>query len=118
MAIGTSGPTKELPWEFFLFMKDICCYILYSETLGKFYTGACQKSLEERIVKHNTHFYGKKHFTASATDWQLFLRIDCNDYSHALRVERKIKSMKSSIYIQNLKKYPELVQKIVNSAAG
>jgi hypothetical protein len=33
-------------------------------------------------------------------------------------VERKIKSMKSSIYIQNLKKYPELVQKIVNSAAG
>jgi putative endonuclease len=99
-------------------MKDICCYILYSETLVKFYTGACQKSLEERIIKHNTHFYGKKHFTAAATDWVLFLRIDVSDFSHALRLERKIKSMKSSIYIQNLKKYPELVQKIIAETAA
>jgi putative endonuclease len=48
----------------------------------------------------------------------LFLRIDVSDFSHALRLERKIKSMKSSIYIQNLKKYPELVQKIIAETAA
>jgi hypothetical protein len=30
-----------------------------------------------------------------------------------LKIERKIKSMKSSGYIRNLAKYPEMVQKIV-----
>jgi putative endonuclease len=93
-------------------MKDICCYILFSPSLGKFYTGACQDSLVNRIAKHNNHSYGKHRFTSVATDWELFLRIDTTDYSHAIRLERKIKSMKSSKYIQNLKKYPELAAKI------
>ena len=51
-------------------------------------------------------------FTAAANDWELFLKIDVNNYTHAVRLERKIKSMKSSKYIQNLKKYPELAAKI------
>jgi putative endonuclease len=98
-------------------MTDICCYILFSESLGKFYTGACQDSLEDRIRKDNNHTYGNHRFTAAANDWKLFLRIDANDYSHAIRLERKIKSMKSSTFIQNLAKYPELVQKITSETA-
>jgi putative endonuclease len=94
-------------------MKDICCYIIYSDTLKKFYTGACQKSLQERIEKYNSHFYGTHKYTAAASDWQLFLRIDTSSYAQALKIERKIKSMKSSGYIRNLAKYPEMVQKIV-----
>ena len=94
-------------------MKDICCYILFSPSLGKFYTGACQDSLDDRILKHNNHDYGNHRFTAASNDWQLFLRIDASSYAHALRIERKIKSMKSSVYIKNLAKYPEMVQKIV-----
>jgi putative endonuclease len=74
-------------------MKDICCYILFSETLSKFYTGACQKSLEERMAKHNTHFYGNRRFTAAASDWEFFLRIDAADYPHAFRLGRKINKM-------------------------
>ncbi len=93
-------------------MTDVCCYILFSESLGKFYTGACQDSLTERIEKHNNHSYGNHRFTAAANDWKLFLRIDANDYSHAIRLERKIKSMKSSKYIQNLKQFSDLVAKI------
>jgi putative endonuclease len=76
-------------------MADICCYILYSPSLDKFYTGACQASLSERIAKHNSQFYGKDRFTAPADDRELFLRIDAVNYVHALRIERKIKAMKS-----------------------
>ena len=98
--------------EFFLFVADICCYILYSPALGKFYTGACQDSLVERIRKHNNHDYGNHRFTAVSNVWELFLKIEVNNYAHAVRLERKIKSMKSSTFIRNLIKYPELVEKI------
>ena len=91
------------------------CYILRSEKLGKFYIGACNGSLAERIEKHNNHSYGNHRFTAKASDWELFLSIETNDYSHAIRIERKIKSMKSKIFIQNLKKFPELIQKTFDS---
>jgi putative endonuclease len=93
-------------------MKDICSYILFSKSLGKFYIGACQDSLGERIRKHNNHDYGMHRFTAAANDWELFLKIDVNNYTHAVRLERKIKSMKSSIFIRNLIIYPELIEKI------
>ena len=92
--------------------KEICCYIIFSEKIGKFYIGACQDSLDKRIEKHNNSAYGNHRFTSQTDDWKLFLKINTIDYSHAIRLERKIKSMKSSKYIQNLKKYPELVEKI------
>ncbi len=94
-------------------MKDICCYILWSEKLKKFYTGICQENLEDRISKHNNGFYEGANFTKLANDWRLFLRIDVSNIAHARRVEIKIKSMKSSKYIRNLKKYPELLHKII-----
>ncbi|MBK9932611.1 MAG: GIY-YIG nuclease family protein [Cytophagaceae bacterium] len=93
-------------------MKDICCYILWSKKLNKFYIGACQDSLQERIKKHNMGFYDGINFTKKANDWSIYLRIDAMDYSHAVRIEKKIKSMKSSIYIKNLLKYPDLISKI------
>ena len=93
-------------------MKDFYCYILLSETLNKFYTGACQDTLIDRISKHNTGYYSGQNFTKAANDWILFLKIDAVDYPHAIRIERKIKSMKSSNYIKNLLKYPELIEKI------
>ena len=93
-------------------MKNICCYILWSEKLQKFYTGACQDSLEERILKHNTGHYSGNNYTKNATDWCLFLKIEAYDFSHAIRMERKIKAMKSSVYIRNLMKYKELQDKL------
>jgi putative endonuclease len=96
-------------------MKEICAYILYSETLNKYYVGACQESIEERILKHNTGFYGLKTFTSNASDWILYLKIETQDYAHAIRIERKIKSMKSRVYIKNLKQYSELVEKVFNN---
>jgi putative endonuclease len=99
-------------------MADFCCYILYSVFLDKFYIGACQYALEERIRKHNEHTYGNHRFTAAAKDWELFLKIEADSFPHAVRLERKIKSMKSRTLIRNLVRYPELVRKVKSEAEG
>lgn len=91
------------------------CYILRSEKLGRHYIGATHEPVELRIEKHNNSSYGKNRFTSTADDWQLRLFIHSSDYAHAIRIERKIKSMKSSKYIENLIKYPELLAQLVCS---
>ncbi|MFM7566713.1 MAG: GIY-YIG nuclease family protein [Flavobacteriales bacterium] len=94
-------------------MKDVGCYILWSDNIKKFYVGVCHENLNQRIIAHNQHVYGKKSYSSITKDWALFLFIKTEDFSHAVRVERKIKSMKSKIFIQNLLKYPELISKIL-----
>jgi putative endonuclease len=89
------------------------CYILFSKNLGKFYIGATQESVEQRLDKHNQHSYGNHRFTAKADDWEMFITIEAGDFAHAVRMERKIKSMKSKNYILNLKQFPELRQKLI-----
>ena len=89
-----------------------CCYIIFSPKVNKFYIGASHLDFSLRLFSHNSHKYGKKHFTSIADDWQVYLIIEVENFVQALRIERKIKSMKSKIFIQNLKKYPELIDKI------
>jgi len=81
----------------------IGCYILFSKKLTKFYVGVTQDDLDFRIEKHNTSAYGNFRYTSIAADWELYLYIPTTDYAHTIRIERKIKSMKSSKYIRNLK---------------
>ncbi len=88
------------------------CYILYSENLGKFYVGATHDNIETRLESHNSKKYGKHRFTATASDWTLYIVIETSDFSQAVRIERKIKSMKSSKYIQNLKLNPEIIDNL------
>ncbi len=95
-------------------MKNTGCYILYSNKINKFYIGVTQDVLISRILKHNQKEYGTNRFTAQTDDWEIFLFIKTSDFKHALRLERKIKAMKSSIFIKNLKKYAELKEKILN----
>ncbi|WP_116771545.1 GIY-YIG nuclease family protein [Maribacter litoralis] len=76
--------------------------------------GACHEDLQKRIENHNLGTYGTKSYTSITNDWVLFLKFDCDNYAHAIRLERKIKSMKSSVYLQNLTKYAELQDKIFN----
>jgi len=89
------------------------CYIIYSPKLDKFYVGVTQENVQIRLMKHNSHFYGKNKFTATTSDWDIFLFIPTNDFAHATRIEKKIKSMKSAKYIRNLKKFPELLDRVV-----
>ena len=107
---------KSQPVFIFIQMAT-SCYILYSRSLGKFYVGATRTSIEDRLILHAKKVYGQKSFTASATDWELYLNIPTQTYEHALRLEKHIKSMKSRKYIENLKKYPELIEKILDQTA-
>ena len=89
-------------------------YILHSEKLNRYYIGETTLCVEDRLEKHNTGYYGYKSFTSTTDDWILVLEIKCIDRSHALRLEKKIKSMKSKKYIENLLKYKELQDKVLS----
>lgn len=65
----------------------------------------------KRIEEHNEGFYGKA-FTSRASDWELYLTIDCPTRLLARKMELHIKKMKSKKYIQDLKKYPEIILKL------
>ena len=91
------------------------CYIIFSKLLNRFYIGATHHGVDERLEKHNVHIYGRDAYTAKATDWELYLFIPTQDFKEAGILERKIKSMKSTVYIRNLRKYPELIEKLKSS---
>ena len=85
-------------------------YILFSQSLDKFYIGSC-KDVTLRLREHlNEEIHGA--FTSKASDWTLFLSIEELTYSQARLIEGHIKKMKSQKFIKNLKQYPELVSKL------
>jgi len=92
-------------------------YILYSRKISRFYSGITSLSVVERVHQHLEKHYPNK-FTGHADDWEVFLTIECGSLKQARSLERHIKRMKSSIYIRNLKKYPEMVEKIRNRFAS
>jgi putative endonuclease len=89
-----------------------CVYILYSKTLDSYYVGETV-DFEDRLNQHNIGFYHSG-FTKQAKDWGLFHKIDYYSRSHARKIEAHIKRMKSKTYIQNLKKFPEITEKLKN----
>ena len=87
-------------------------YILYSPKLNKFYVGSCL-DLEQRLLDHKNKVY-QNSYTTVADDWQLYYAIKELDGIVARKIEAHIKSMKSKIYIENLKNYPEMTIKLIN----
>jgi putative endonuclease len=53
-----------------------------------------------------------KSFTARAIDWTLFLAIECSTRNQSVGIERHIKKMKTRKYIEDLKRYPEIIIKL------
>lgn len=91
----------------------VACYILYSSNIDKFYVGFTQEEVIDRLEKHNKQFYGTNHFTSQTDDWVLFCVIECASVKQALLIEKHIKNMKSRKYLQDLKKYPEMIPKLL-----
>jgi putative endonuclease len=91
------------------------CYIIYSSSIDRYYVGYTS-DIKERIELHNSGHFGGKSYTHKATDWELFLLIPCKSIRQAVNIELKIKKMKSRIYIENLKEYPEIVEKILSGS--
>jgi len=84
-------------------------YILYSNSINRYYIGFTQ-DLDLRIEFHKNAESRK--FTAKAKDWELFFKINCKTKTQGLAIEKHIKKMKSKTYINNLKLYPEMVEKL------
>ena len=86
-------------------------YVLYSASVNKFYVGSCV-DLEERTEKHlSKHFPGA--FTGKTTDWVVYFSRDNLTYIQARKIEMHLKKMKSKKFIENLKKYPEIMERLV-----
>lgn len=78
-------------------------YILFSNSLDKFYVGHTQ-NLTDRIYRHNNS--GSKS-TKSASDWKLVYSEQFSNRSAAYKREMEIKKKKSRKYIQNLISDPQ-----------
>jgi len=87
------------------------CYILRSPALDQFYIGATSETVEERLFKHNASVYGST-FTSKTSDWQIYVSMKCECVGQMIQIEKHIKRMKSRVYIKNLKKYPEIIDKL------
>ena len=85
-------------------------YILYSPQLNKYYTGSC-KTLQERLDLHHSKTYANS-YTFKADDWEIFYVVEDLEYSQARQIESHLKKMKSKQYIENLIKYPLIMEKL------
>jgi len=86
-------------------------YILYSSSIDSYYIGSCL-DISERLIAHNTHKYNRG-YTKRATDWNIYFLKEDLEYEVARKIESHVKRMKSRIYIENLKKYPEIIEKLI-----
>ncbi len=77
-------------------------YIIYSETLNRFYTGETH-SMQERIKEHNTRKYSKA-YTKSANDWKYMLQKECKNKDDAIYLEKFIKRIIENPKILEIKK--------------
>ena len=75
-------------------------YILYSQTLDKYYIGHTS-DLEGRLRRHLSNHKG---FTGKKSDWKIVYTETYSDKTKAYQREREIKSWKSR------KKIKELIQ--------
>lgn len=87
-------------------------YIIHSEKTNKFYIGFTTEDVTQRVERHNNDYYEDK-FTASGKPWRFFLEIKCTSLKQARQIENHIKKMKSKKYIQNLIKYPLIIEKLL-----
>lgn len=85
-------------------------YIIFSPKLNRFYTGTTD-NVERRLNEHNNKLRTDA-FSSRGIPWEIFFTIDDLESKHAYAIEAHIKRMKSTTFIRNLKKYPELVQKL------
>ncbi|MEO8254857.1 MAG: GIY-YIG nuclease family protein [Flavobacterium sp.] len=86
-------------------------YVINSPSKDTFYIGETS-DIENRLQWHNSGIF-ENSYTKIANDWQLFHLIQCKDIFQARKIEKHIKNMKSKTYILNLKKYPEISEKLL-----
>jgi putative endonuclease len=91
-------------------------YILYTETIDKYYIGSCI-DMNHRLKEHTRGKFANA-FTKRANDWVIYFQIPNLEYTTARGIEDHIKRMKPRTYIQNLTKFDEMSQKLIQKYAG
>ena len=74
-------------------------YIIYSQSLDRYYVGYTGDSIEIRLKKHNANHKG---FTGKKADWILKYTEVYFSKHDALKREKQIKSWKSRMKIEQL----------------
>jgi putative endonuclease len=87
-------------------------YILYSPDLTIYYIGSCL-DFETRLKDHRDGKFANS-FTRRSDDWQPFLLFENLEKETERSIESHIKRMKSKKYLVNLKKYPEMREKLLS----
>ncbi len=83
-------------------MKEYYLYVLYSQSLDKYYIGISNNP-EKRLEFHNLGKSGSKQaFTKRSNDWEIVYKEMYNTKTEALNREKEIKSKKSRRFIENL----------------
>ena len=85
-------------------------YVLYSPSIDSYYVGQTEDFVA-RFQSHKEKLFPLS-FTKRADDWIVHLTIDCSSRKQAVNIESHIKRMKSRLYLENLKKYPEISQRL------
>lgn len=85
-------------------------YILFSEKLNRFYIGTADDPVK-RLSEHNSAHYPNA-YTSKGIPWTLFHTIPCTISQQAYDLERFIKSMKSAVFIRNLKEDPAIITRV------
>ena len=74
-------------------------YILFSESLDKFYVGSTSTDLADRLRRHLSSHSG---FTTKVKDWRIVYSEPFPDKAQALKREKEIKAWKSRAMIAKL----------------
>ncbi len=80
-------------------MEKFFVYILFSQTLNKYYIGYTADDLIERLRKHNSNHKG---FTGMIGDWKIVHLETFSVKSEAIHREKEIKKWKSRKKIEEL----------------
>ncbi|MEE9438688.1 MAG: GIY-YIG nuclease family protein [Saprospiraceae bacterium] len=77
-------------------MKNYITYILYSESINKYYTGSTSKKVEERLKRHNSNHKG---YTGKAKDWEVLYVKMFGTISESRKLEKEIQKRGAKRYI-------------------
>ena len=75
------------------------CYILFSQSLNKYYIGHSCENIQERLRKHLSEHRG---FTSKVKDWIIVYSENYDSKMLAYQREREIKAWKSKFKIKEL----------------
>ena len=107
---GGGAKPKVKPSAFLIITMVYSVYILYSNKLGVHYIGTTN-NVARRLEQHNKQEFPDS-FSAKGIPWELKFVIGGLNSTQAFAIEKHIKKMKSVVFIDNLIRYPEIVEKL------